>query len=84
MKTEKQLQKGIKVLKERLKHQRSEVVQAQKRLGEPGYNKWYLARMRRNCQATENMLNGYKKALDKRSIQRRERVEKIFIKGGIL
>ena len=66
MKTIRQLKAGVKVLEERLKHQRSEVVQAEKRLGEPGYNKWYLSRMRRNCEATEKMLKGYQRAIKRR------------------
>ena len=66
MKTVSELKKGVGVLRERLAHQRAEVVEAEKRLGQPGYNKWYLSRMRRNCRATENMLKGYKKALKRR------------------
>ena len=66
MKNVAELKKGVSVLCERLVHQRAEVVEAEKRLGQPGYNKWYLSRMVANCKATERMLNGYKKALKRR------------------
>ena len=64
--SEHELKQGIKLLRERLKHQQSEVVQARKKLGLPAFGKRYLARMKSNCEATRKMLRGYEKALKRR------------------
>ena len=50
---------AIRVLRERLRHQTSEVIEAKKNLGKPGYSAAYIRRMIDNCQQTKRMLKKY-------------------------
>ncbi|MCQ2605370.1 MAG: hypothetical protein MJ204_02615 [Bacteroidales bacterium] len=51
----------LKLLKTRLKHQHSEVVEAKKNLGKPGFTKAYLQRMAANEEQTKRMIKKYEK-----------------------
>ena len=51
----------VQLLIERLKHQQSEVREAQKKLGSPGFSAAYLKRMVGNCAQTKKALAYYKK-----------------------
>lgn len=50
----------IKMLEERLKHQQSEVFDAELHYGEAGYPKEYAERMIANCKQTQKLLKQYK------------------------
>ena len=47
------------MLKDRLKHQQSEVKEAKKKLGTPGYTKAYLKRMQGNVCQTKKLIKKY-------------------------
>lgn len=50
----------IKMLEERLNHQKNEVVDAKLHTGEAGYPKEYVDRMIANCKQTQKLLKQYK------------------------
>lgn len=50
---------AVRVLRSRLRHQLSEVIDAKKNLGKPGYSAAYLRRMQANCQQTKRMIKKY-------------------------
>lgn len=57
------LQRVVKTLSVRLKHQQSEVYEAQKRYGSFGYGRKYLNRMKVNCYQTKKVLQYYSRQL---------------------
>ena len=49
----------LRMLKTRLKHQQSEVKEAKKKFGTPGYTKAYLKRMQGNVCQTKKLIKKY-------------------------
>lgn len=66
VKSKNELVRGIRVLKERLKHQNEEVENARDKWKMPGYGKRYFYRMIKERDCTKKQLKGYQDAYERR------------------
>ena len=66
VKSKNELIRGIRVLKERLKHQNEEVENARDKWRMPGYGKRYFYRMIHERDCTRRQIKGYEDAIERR------------------